>query len=58
MVARIDAAIVLQRDTFAAELVIDAKLRRQSHVLRHKGLKVIDQNLAKVLAAPLVEHSG
>ena len=49
MVAGINTAIMFDCNAFAAELVIDTKLRRKSHVLGHKRLEVVDQHFAKIL---------
>jgi len=34
---------MLDRDTFAAELIVNANLRGKSHVLGHKRLEMVDQ---------------
>ena len=35
---------MLDRDTFAAELIVNANLRGKSHVLGHKRLEMVDQH--------------
>ena len=55
VVAGVDAAVVLQRQTLAAELAGDAPLRRHAHPLDHSRLKQIDQHPAQILAIPFIE---
>ena len=56
MVAGVNTAVVLHRDAFAAEFVLDTILRRQPQVLCHHGLKMIDQHLAQIAAPPFIEY--
>ena len=56
VIAGIEAAIVLQRDALAAELVIDAELRVPAHPLRDRGLEQVDVDLAVVAPVPVVPH--
>jgi len=55
MVTRVHAAVMFHRHALPAKLVVDANLRRHSHVLRDERLEVIDQNAADVLSDPFVE---
>ena len=56
VIAGIQAAVVLQGHTFAAEFVINAELRFLAHPLRDRGLEQIDEHLAHVAAVPLIPH--
>src|ERR1022692_946566 len=56
VIAGIHAAIVLQRYTLAAELVIDAYLRVHPHPLRDRSLEQVDVNFAIIAPVPVVPN--
>src|SRR5690242_20146983 len=54
VIARVQAAVVFQRNTLSAELVVHAHLRVFAHPDGDGILKLVDEDLADVTAVPLI----
>ena len=55
MIAGVDVAVMFDGDAFSADFAVHAHLRRQTQMLGHERLEMVDQHLAHVFANPHIK---